>query len=370
MTKKYISLVISLLLVMCSLAGCASKSSDTVNREANSKNISVVDTLGRNVSLDNTAKKVVAIGPGALRLYCYVGNVKKVVGIEQIEKKNPKGRPYILANPSLCNLQVIGPGGPNNSPDVEKILEVKPDVIFTTYAVDKSYADELQKKTGIKVIAISYGKVSTFDPKVYDSIKIIGKIMGNEKRSKEVVEFMKNCEKDLNNRTKDIKDNKKPSTYVGALSMKGSHGIESTQGNYSLFKAVNAKNVVDKVGKTGSIMIDKEKLIQWNPDKIFIDFNGLNIVKEDYKKNKDFYSTLSAFKNKEIYSLLPYNFYNTNIDTAMADAYYIGKVLFPLKFKNVDPEKKADDIYDFLLGKKVYGKMSKDFGKFEKIILK
>lgn len=368
MTKKSISLLIISLLIICSLAGCTSTSTATV--ESNSKNISVVDTIGRNVSLDETAKKIIAIGPGALRLYCYVGSVEKVVGIEQIEKDHPTGRPYILANPSLSDLQVIGPGGPNNSPDAEKILAINPDVIFTTYAADKSAADELQEKTGIPVVAISYGKVSTFDPDVYESIKLIGEITGEEKRAQEVVEFMKNCENDLNDRTKDIPDSEKLSTYIGALNMKGSHGIESTQGNYSLFNAVNAKNVVDETGKTGSFMVDKEKLIQWNPDRIFIDFGGLNIVKEDYKKNPEFYNTLSAFENNEIYSLLPYNYYTTNIDTAMADAYYIGKVLFPEKFKDIDPEKKADDIYKFLLGKEVYEQMSKDFGKLGKIILK
>lgn len=368
MTKKIVSLSIICLIVLFSFTGCGSKNSAGGN--SNSQKISVTDMVGRNVSLDGTAKKIVAIGPGALRLYCYVGNVEKVAGIEQIEKDNPKGRPYILGNPSLTDLQVIGPGGPNNSPDAEKILAVNPDVIFTTYAVDQAAADELQEKTGIPVVTISYGKVSTFDPNVYDSIKLIGKIIGNEKRAEEVVEFMKNCEKDLNDRTKDIPDSEKPSAYVGALSMKGAHGIESTQGNYSLFNAVNARNVVDETGKTGSFMVDKEKLIQWNPDKIFMDFSGINLVKEDYKKNPEFYSTLSAFKNNEVYSLLPYNFYTTNIDTAIVDAYYIGKILFPEKFKDVDLEKKADDIYKFLIGKELYEQMNKDFGKLEKIQLK
>jgi iron complex transport system substrate-binding protein len=325
--------------------------------------------VGREVSISSTAKKVVAIGPGALRLYCYVGNVEKVAGVEQVEKDKPTGIPYRLAYPSLANLQIIGPGGPNNSADAEKILAVNPEVIFTTYAFDKAAADDLQSKTGIPVVALSYGQASTFDPNVYKSIEIIGQVIGDEKRAQEVIEFMKSCENDLNNRTKDIPDNEKPSTYVGALSMKGSHGIESTQGNYSLFNAVRAKNVVDDTGKTGSFMIDKEKLIEWNPDKIFIDFGGLNIVQEDYKKNPEFYKTLSAFNNGEIYPLLPYNSYTTNIDTAMVDAYYIGKVLYPEKFKDIDSKKKADEIYKFLLGRELYEQMNKDFGKLEKIIL-
>jgi iron complex transport system substrate-binding protein len=368
MSKKVLLLliIISMLFIFL-LSGCTSKSVVKVNSDSNT--ISITDMLGRDVLIKSAAKKVVAIGPGALRLYCYVGGVEKISGIEQIEKDNATGRPYILANPSLTNLQIIGAGGPNNSPDAEKILELKPDVIFTTYVSDKSAADNLQSKTGIPVVAISYGKVSAFDPNVYESIKIIGKTIGDEKRAQQVVEFMKKCENDLDNRTKGISNNQKPNTYVGALSMKGLHGIESTQGNYSLFNAVHALNVVDETGRTGSFMIDKEKLIVWNPDKIFIDFGGLTIVKADYKKNLEFYKTLTAFNSGEVYSLLPYNFYSTNIDTAMADAYYIGKVLYPEKFKDIDIEKKANEIYKFLLGKEVYSQMTEDFGELEEIML-
>lgn len=364
MSKKSISLLATIFILTAALlGGCVSK--PATNLDSNS--ISIIDMVGREVSINHAAKKVVAIGPGALRLYCYVGNIENVVGIEQLEIDSHIGRPYIMANPSLADLQVIGPGGPNNSHDAEKILEAKPDVIFTTYALDKAAADELQIKTGIPVVAISYGKVSTFDPCVYESLELIGKIIGNDKRSKEVVKFIKSCENDLSNRTKDISEDQKPSVYVGALNMKGSHGIESTQGNYSLFNAVHAKNVVDETGKTGSLMIDKEQLIQWNPDKIFLDYGGLNIVKDDYKKNTEFYKTLSAFKNGEVYALLPYNYYTTNIDTAMIDVYHIGRVLYPENFKDIDLDKKADEIYKFLIGKELYLQIVEDFGRLEKV---
>ncbi|OPZ89226.1 MAG: Periplasmic binding protein [Firmicutes bacterium ADurb.Bin419] len=275
-----------------------------------------------------------------------------------------------MANPELSNLPVIGPGGPNNAPDPEKILAIRPEVIFSTYAGDKASADNLQSKTGIPVVAISYGKTSTFDPAVYTSLKLIGTIVGKEQKAEEIVEYMEKCKSDLDTRTKDIPDANKPSVYIGGLGMKGTHGIESTQGKYSLFNAVHAKNVVDETGKTGSLMIDKEKLIQWNPDKIFIDGGGFKMIEQDYEKNKDFYNTLSAIKNGEIYSQLPYNFYTTNIDTAIADAYYIGKVLYPDQFKDIEPEKKADEIYKSLLGKELYADMAKAYGGFKKLSLK
>lgn len=365
MTKKNIlELFIAIFLAMFIISGCKGKDI----KDVDSKGILIEDMLGRTITLNTTATKVAAIGPGALRLYTYVGEAENVVGVEQIEKDNPTGRPYILANPLLKDLQVIGPGGPNNSPDAEKILACAPDVIFTTYFTDKSSADALQTKTGIPVIALSYGKTAVFDEDVYKSIDIIGKVIGENKRSEDVVEFMKKCENDLNARTTDILDNEKPSTYIGALSMKGAHGIESTQGNYSLFNSVNAKNVVDETGKTGSVMIDKEKLIEWNPNIIFLDYSGFTIVKEDYNKNPDFYKTLKAITENKAYLVFPYNFYSTNIDTAIVNAYHIGKVLYPSQFDDINIENKADEIYEFLLGEKLYYRMEEDFGKLDKVI--
>lgn len=68
-----------------------------------------------------------------------------------------------------------------------------------------------------------------------------------------------------------------------------------------------------------------------------------------------------------MYSQLPYNNYSTNIDIAVADAYYLGKVVYPDQFKDIDQEKKADEIFQKLLGKPLYSRMAKDFVGFKKL---
>ncbi|HBQ86570.1 MAG TPA: hypothetical protein DD811_08830 [Syntrophomonas sp.] len=365
MRKSMIALLLSVMLM--ALGGCGSQTAP--DKASDPKKITVTDMVGRQVAITGPVERVVAIGPGALRLYCYINGADKVVGVEQMEKDNPTGRPYLLAHPFLTELPVIGPGGPNNAPDPEKILAVKPDVIFSCYTSDKTAVDELQTRTGIPVVALDYGTAAAFDPHVDKSLKVIGQIVGQGKRAQELIAYFERCQQDLDNRTKGIADEKRPRVYIGALGARGTHGIESTQGKYALFAAVNAVNVVDETGKTGSFMIDKEKLLEWNPDKIFIDLAGYPMVKEDYSKNPKFYNVLSAVQQGELYSQLPFNYYWTNIDTAVADAYYIGQVIYPEQFKDIDPEKKADEIYQLLLGKPLYAQMAKDFGGFKKLTL-
>ena len=180
--------------------------------------VMVTDLLGRQVPVPSKVERVVAIGPGALRLYTYAGNLDFVVGVEQIEVDRPIGRPYLLANPSLSELPVIGQGGPNNAPDPEKILNVNPDVIFSTYATDIAAADELQSKTGIPVVAISYGTLGfgtteIFGQFVQNSLRLIGEITGTTEKSQSAIDFIQQAQQDLENRTKDIPDSDKPSVY-------------------------------------------------------------------------------------------------------------------------------------------------------------
>lgn len=254
------------------------------------------------------------------------------------------------------------------------ILSVKPDVIFVSYLVDKAKADKLQDKTGIPVVVLSYGQwaignwqLATFNDDVYRSLDLVGRVIGSEAEA--VISYIKKSQVDLVERTQGIADSAKPKVYVGALGVKGTQGIESTQAKYPPFVNIGVRNVADETGKSGSLMIEREKLVSWDPDIIFIDEGGYSKVVADAQKNPAFYQSLRAVRNGQVYGQIPYNFYTTNIDTALADAYYAGKVIFPEKFQDIDPVKKSEEIYSFLLGKPVYEQMTKDYGGFKKLDL-
>ena len=93
-------------------------------------------------------------------------------------------------------------------------------------------------------------------------------------------------------------------------------------------------------------------------------FPGLPaLVVEDLKD--PVYQSLDAVREGRIYGVMPYNWYANNYDTVLADAYYIGKTLYPDQFADIDPDQKADEIYTMLDGKPVYGDMKTLFGGFE-----
>ena len=362
--KKIGLIVLSLLLLATALlSGCAPA------EETGEEQVTVTDLLGREVTVPAEVDQVVAIGPGALRFYVYAGPIDYVVGVEEMETGDVTGKPYMLANPDLAQLPVIGQGGPNNAPDAEKLMTVLPDVIFSTYASEAAEADELQDKTGIPVVVIGGGDFPMFGADTQTSLRLIGEVVGKSEKAEAAIAFIQGVYEDLQSRTADIPAEDIPTVYVGGLGARGAHGIESTRGNYELLDAIHANNVVDETGVTGSIMVDKEQLLEWDPDYIFIDLNGFPYVVEDYQNASSVYESLTAVTDGNLYGLLPYNFYSTNVDTAIVDAYYLGTVFFPEAFADVDPVEKADEIYNALVGAPLYDEMASAFGGFDSLTL-
>lgn len=326
--------------------------------------IEVSDMAGRLVKVPVDPQRVVALGPGSLRQIVYLGCHDRVVGIEQFEKSSALGRPYMLANPELAKLPTIAPGGGKNTntePDLEATLKVRPDVIFVSY-MDAAKADSLQSKLGIPVVVLSQGRFAGFDEKIFDSLKIAARVLNVEARADSIRKFVDDARKDLSARVGDKQSQTGPSVYVGGVGFRGQQGIESSDADYISLEWVKANHVVKALGKTEHVFINKEQLLAWNPDVIFIDGSGLTPVLQDYQKNPDYYRSLKAVMEGRAHVLYPFVFYVANIDTAIVDAYAAGKVLHPDKFADIDVRAKADDIYRFFIEKPAYQLMEKDFG--------
>jgi iron complex transport system substrate-binding protein len=339
---------------------------------ASAASMTVTDMAGRIVAIKDDPRRIICLGPGALRLIVYLEAQDRVVGVESMEKRYASGRPYWLAHPELKTLPAIGPGGPgaiNKKPDMEAVLRVAPDLIFATY-MEAAMADEVANTLGIPVVVLNYGDLAVFDTTVYESIKLAGKILGRSDRAHGVIDFIEGARADLGRRAKNAGGDAGPSVFVGGIGHRGVLGIESTQRDYIPLDWNHARNAAQQVqAAVGShVMVDKEMLLRLDPDVIFLDGAGVALVAGDYRKKPDFYNALKAFRQKRVYGLLPFNYYTTNIGTAMADAYAIGKTISASRFSDVDLAAKADGIYTFLVGRPVYSAMQAEFGSLGQVV--
>ncbi len=323
----------------------------------------VQDMSGRIVEIPKNIQKVVGVKAGALRLLSYLGAANRIAGVEEIEKKNKN--PYNFANPQYKSLPVIGPihGG-----DAELIVLARPDVIFMTYAMPGE-AEKLQNKTGIPVIALQYGDLNQNRETFYSALRLIAQVIHKTPRADSLINFIDLTLEDLNERTEMVSTGLTPKVYVGGISFKGAHGISSTAPEYAPFEYIHTNNLAAPFkSSNNNVSIDKEQLIEWDPEKIFIDYAGWNIVKDELRQQA-LSQTLNAVKNNELYLLFPYNWYTTNFATILVNSYFAGSILFPQAFSDIVMEEKANTIYKAFLNKPVYSEMTNQFGELKQVFI-
>jgi len=354
------------LVLLMAAAGCTGT---TAGGGAAGEEITVTDGFGRSVTAPSPPESVVCSGSGCLRYLVYLQAQDLVVGVDDIEKKEQEaeGRPYALAYGSkFKDLPLIGEFRGKDDP--EKIISIGPDVVFktgstgTAYGTSAAEADKLEDKTGIPVVAFPYGSLRDDAEKaeMYGGLRVMGEVLGKQDRAEEVIAYIDATMADLERRTGDIPAADQKSVYVGGISSAGAHGIISTEPAYPPFLWVHAKNVATGLG-TAHADVAKEALVNWDPEYIFIDAGTTQMESGGAVgelKNDAALAGLSAAKNGKVYGVLPYNFYNTNYETVLADAYFVGKTLYPDRFADVDPVKKADEIYTFFVGKPVFGDLN------------
>jgi len=313
----------------------------------------VIDLAGRDVVVPDRVGRLIALGPGSLRLVAYLGATDRIVGIEDIEKRMVRDlyvRPYASTlGEEFLGLPVVGTGGPGALPDPEKVLMCRPDLIVAV-SIDPAQLDNIQAKTGVPTIYLSYGELGVWREEARRSLSLLGEILGRSERAAQLNEYVAALEEDLKKRTADIDGTNRPSAYFGGISYKGSHGLTSTEGGYPPARMAGARNLADGLAKSGHFFVDKEQILVWNPDYIFVDAGSRLILDQDFEKNRDFYRLLKAARSARTFSLLPYNYYNTNMELALLNAYFIGKSLYPDRFKDIRMQDKASEIMATFLG--------------------
>ena len=353
--------VLFLICVICIgiFAGCS------VPETTNGTTRTITDSTGRQVTIPEAVESIVCVGVGALRYTCYMGAADLVVGVEDYETKGGMDRLYNYVNfDKFKDLPVIGTNG---QPDAESIIAVSPQVIvMSVYASVE--ADTLQNQTGIPVVVIP-GSDTTLDDSAFETIRILGELYGKESRATELTNYLKGIQKDLDDRTKDIPESSKPSVYVGGVSFKGHHGFEGTEAGYGPFELIHAKNLANTTEQNGAFNIDLEQVLAWDPTIIFIDFNGLELIRQDYAQRPEYYEALSAVQDGCVYSQISFRSFASNLETALADAYYAACVIYPEQFQDVDHLEKTEEIFTMLLGSNPYDALKEAGYEFRQITI-
>jgi len=294
------------------------------------------------------ARRIVALGPGALRMICYLGATERRVGIEDAERGEPSSAVYRLALEETGRaLPTVGPGGPGRLPDLERLISLRPDLAVTVM-LDASHTKAIRERAGIPVLALRDGSAGLFDEDAYFAkLKELGAALGLAGRAAELTTYFRASLQEIARR---IAGRTPPPVFLGGVSLQGAHGLMSTQAGHPPLRWAGAKNLADEVGERTHLFLDREQMLAWDPPTIFLDGGGLASIRGEYARDRAFFDALRAVRTKRVFVTLPFNSYDTNVENALANAWFIARVLHADAFVGVDVRARIEQVFQVFLG--------------------
>ncbi len=367
MMKKRLAITFALMLSITLLfSACNSEKQAPSSDESGaneSKTRTITDGIGRQVEIPNKIERIIAHGD-APRMLTYLQMADKIVGIPECCKYSDKNSPikaYSCVNKELWkDLPIVGTnsyGAREWYP--EEMIACNGDIIICTY--NEELADEIQSKTGIPVVA--YPNTKLFSDEYNKSLLLIGDICGKKERAEELVKYIKDTLDDLNNRTKDFPEDKKITALAAAATYCGKHSIDWIYANYPVFEALSVNDMAKGLAeKSTGFQVDKETVLNWNPEILFFDAGNMHLVREDYELNPDYFEQLKAVKNDNLYQWPNSTYHYSNIEIPLATGYFVGSILYPDEFSDIVFEDKANEIFKMFLGVDDYMKVLDEGG--------
>ena len=347
-TRKALSVLLAAALFLslsAGLAGCqkgqvaASASPDASAAASADTKISVTDSRGKTVELDNPAEKIVCLLNSGLNDLEMLGEADKVVGIDAWTYTNAVTYNVL----SKLDSRIASKEIPAVDDNMEKIISLAPDVVII-WAQDNDKIATLESH-GIKVIGI---QVDSFDD-VYTKLHTIAKLVGKDERATEIETYAKKTLQSISDKTAKLADSdKKTGIFVWGSSKLDLAGNKSTGDAMLTLCGVTdcAKDVAEE-----HFVAKMEDVAQWNPDTILM-WNIADFDPDGYLSDAQ-WANIAAIKNKAVYEIPDDMTFYCDMWTVkyIYAAQYYAKKVYPDLFKDVDMDSFRSDMMKQLYGK-------------------
>jgi len=221
----------------------------------------VTDSAGRAVEVPEKINTVFAAGPPAA-IFLYVLKPEAMTGWPRALK--PDERPFIAAPyrdlPETGRL--TGRGGEAN---LERVLEIAPDLIFDFGSVRDTYidlADRTQAQTDIPYVLID-GRFEATP----EALRLMGEILGVPERGERLARDVEQTFARIDQIVAELPEEERPRVYLA----RGPNGLETgTRGsiNTEIIERAGGINVADAPGRGRIVQASIEQVIVANPDTI------------------------------------------------------------------------------------------------------
>lgn len=356
-TKRPLSLLIVLCLLMTLVIllinGCSQKTSDaitasvpvvdrtdatnteqetTLSDTALSDTRVITDLAGRNVTLPAEITRISVLHPIPCQMVWRLAPKKLV----SVDKQFTERLEFMSDDEEKRLLGLPINGEFHSDMNVEDLLAVRPQVVITLTKDTKIESE--QKEAGIPFVAASKDTLV----EIADSWRLMGKIVGNEKKGNELGDYWDETIKKVTDQTSEINESDKLKVYyaqsdvtktVGSRTIMAS--IISLAGGISFMEA---NPQMESANTSEEIQVSLEQIYKWNPDVIITK----TAKGRDEILSKNAWKDITAVKNKRVYASTKYEMLDRT--QSLMGLLWTAKVLYPDKVK-IDLNKEVKTFY-------------------------
>ncbi|MDD4449051.1 MAG: ABC transporter substrate-binding protein, partial [Methanothrix sp.] len=224
------------------------------------KEITIIDSANRTVTVNKPVQKII-IGSsyyGETLLYILGVDDKTIVGVEESTKTKNVLLPQLSAKESI---------GSRGSPDIEKIMDLNPEIVFVYVSSPKAeLLEDKLKGTGITVIRMDLWRMAT----LRDEVEKLGYIFGKQENANKYLKFHDEVVGQIKDKVADIPSDERTRVYLDARVAEGTSDRRTRNapdGVHQLCENAGGDNVASALS-TSNPTVSAEWILTQNPDVI------------------------------------------------------------------------------------------------------
>ncbi|MDD2511265.1 MAG: ABC transporter substrate-binding protein [Syntrophomonas sp.] len=334
MKKRGLVILAMLALLIISgmlIAGCGKeKAADTTATPR-----TIVDMAGREVTLPAEIHSLATIGPGPVlnSLIFAVGEGGKIVnGLPDFARSERWKYQHKFA-PNISEQPMVQTS--DFQPNVEEMLKLKPDVVFTMEARGScEQIAEVLTNAGLPTVCL----VWTEPDEVKQAINMIGEVLHQETRAQEYSKYFDDTIARVSKVVDSIPEDKRPRVlHCNIQSMTAPHAITEWW-----VSQAGGKSVTKEVRVAENIEFSVEQLLKWDPQVIIVSSpDQVNLLCNDSR-----FKEVSAVKNKQVFPTpVGAHIWGNRTSEQPLMLLWAAKTFHPEAFKNLNLEEELIQFY-------------------------
>lgn len=288
------------------------------NADTNNKNLSIKDRAGNDIVLPEKIENIVCLSPSVTDIILALGLADKIIAFDSTSKEILQTNNIDVSNTQVFDML---------NPDSEKMIAIKPDIVFVNnFSVFSSkHSLDSIKGSGICIAVIPN---SDTIKSIEDDISFIGYVLNKRDEAFNIINIMKKNIENIRTIGESIQNKKKVYFEIVALPNLYSFGT-----NVYLDDMINIIGAVNIFSNRNSwITTAEENVLFANPDIIFTSVDYINNPAEEIL-SRESWKNINAVKNKGVYYITSASLPTHNIIYALFD---MAKYIYPNEYKNAE----------------------------------